>query len=132
MASMEDNKRVALDTWRALLRADVRAAFANMTDDVTWRIPGLIAPISGLRRGKGEIVDFLRWAAQAFPEGLRTEVIGAFADGDTVILELVNRSTAANGRPYENEYCFVFDFQDGKICRVREYVDTQKAVAILS
>jgi hypothetical protein len=32
-------------------------------------------------------------------------------DRRTVVLELVNRSTAANGRAYENEYCFVFEIE---------------------
>ena len=124
------NKRLALETWEAFRRGDVKSAFANMTDDVTWWIPGMLPP-SGLKRGKEEIVGFLRWAAKTFPPGFRTEVRGAYADGDTVVVELVNRSTAANGRSYENEYCFVFAFENGRIRAVREYVDTQKAAALI-
>jgi ketosteroid isomerase-like protein len=33
--------------------------------------------------------------------------------------------------PYENEYCFVFEIEGGKIRRIREYVDTQKAKELL-
>lgn len=131
MMTATEKKQLVLDTWEAFRRGDVKAAFANMTDDVTWWIPGLIAPIAGMKRGKPEIVGFLRWAASTFPSGFRSEVRGVFADGDTVILELVNRSTTAAGRPYENEYCFVFDLDGEKIRAVREYVDTQKAAAIL-
>ena len=125
------NKRLALETWESLRRGDVKAAFANMSDDVTWWIPGMIEPVSGLKRGKTEILGFLRWAAETFPPGMQTEVRGAYADGNTVILELNNRSTAANGRAYENDYCFVFVIEDGRIRAVREYVDTQKAVATI-
>ena len=131
MMTAAEKKQLVLDTWEAFRCGDVKTAFANMTDDVTWWIPGLIAPIAGMKRGKPEIVGFLRWAASTFPSGFRSEVRGVFADGDTVILELVNRSTTAAGRPYENEYCFVFDLDGEKIHAVREYVDTQKAVAIL-
>ena len=46
-----------------------------------------------------------------------------------MIVELTNRSTTAGGRPYENEYCFVYDLEGGKIRAIREYVDTEKAVA---
>jgi ketosteroid isomerase-like protein len=38
----------------------------------------------------------------------------------------------ANGKDYENEYCFVFEIESGKIRRVREYVDTQKAKDLMS
>ena|SRR5436309_247633 len=132
MATLEDNKRLALDTWEALRRGDVKSAFGNMRDDVTWRIPGMLPPVSGLKRGKEEILGFLRWAAATFPSGLQTEVKGVYGDGGIVVLELVNRSTAANGRPYENEYCFVFEVEGGKIRAVREYVDTQKVDAIVN
>jgi ketosteroid isomerase-like protein len=102
-----------------------------MRDDVTWRIPGMLLP-SGLKRGKEEILGFLRWAATTFPAGFQTEVKGVYGDGGNVVLELVNRSTAANGRPYENEYCFVFEVEGGRIRAVREYVDTQKVDAIVN
>ena len=132
MATLEENKRLVLETWEALRRGDVKAAFASMTDDVTWRIPGMIGPVSGLKRGKSEIIEFLRWAAKTFPPGMRTEVCGVYAEAGTVVLELVNRSTTAKGKPYENEYCFVFEVEGGKVRHVREYVDTQKVDAILS
>jgi len=132
VATIEDNKRLALDTWEALRRGEVKSAFAKMADDVTWRIPGLLPPVSGLKRGKEEILGFLRWAAATFPSGFQTEVKGVYGDGGTVVLELVNRSTAANGRPYENEYCFVFEVDGRKIRAVREYVDTQKVDAIIN
>lgn len=127
-----EKKQLVLDTWEALRRADVTTAFRNMHDDVTWWIPGSIEPISGMRRGKDEILGFLRWAAKTFPSGFRSEVRGVHGDGDTVVVELVNRSTTAGGRPYENEYCFVFELRDDKIHAVREYVDTQKAVALIA
>lgn len=129
--TVDEKKRLVLDTWEAFRSGQVKAALANMTDDVTWWIPGLIEPISGLRRGKAEIVEFLRWAATTFPSGFRSEVRGIYAEGDTVVLELVNRSTTAKGTAYENDYCFVFVLEGEKIRAVREYVDTQKAVSII-
>ena len=44
--------------------------------------------------------------------------------GNTVIVELTNRGTPDNGKRYENEYCFLYEIEDGKIRRIREYVDT--------
>jgi ketosteroid isomerase-like protein len=39
---------------------------------------------------------------------------------------LTNRGKVSNGKQYENEYCFVFELENGKVRRIREYVDTQK------
>ena len=66
-----------------------------------------------------------------FPEGMKSEITRAYATDDAVILELTNRGKVNNGKFYENEYCFVFELENGKIRRIREYVDTQKAKDIL-
>jgi limonene-1,2-epoxide hydrolase len=87
--------------------------------------------VSGLKRGKDEILKFMSSVGQVFPEGLQSEINRAYADGNTVILELTNRGKVSNGKQYENEYCFVFEIEDGKIRRIREYADTQKAKEIL-
>jgi hypothetical protein len=62
---------------------------------------------------------------------MQTEIRRLYGDGDTVVVELTNRAKTAKGRDYENEYCFVFEIEGGKIRRVREYTDTAKAKAIL-
>lgn len=36
---------------------------------------------------------------------------------------MTNRGKAFNGKDYENEYCFIFEVENNKIRRVREYVD---------
>ena len=48
------------------------------------------------------------------------------ADGDVVIVEERMRATLAGGRPYENDYCFVFTVAGDTIRKVREYMDTRK------
>jgi ketosteroid isomerase-like protein len=37
------------------------------------------------------------------------------------------QATLANGRPYDNDYCFIFELTDGRIRRVREYMDTHRS-----
>jgi uncharacterized protein len=101
-----------------------------MADNVSWLVPGN-TPTSGLKRGKEEILKFMSGFSQAFPEGMKIEIRKTYCDGDTVILELTNRGKVSNGKNYENEYCFVFELENDKIRRIREYVDTQKAKDLL-
>ena len=127
----EQKKELVTKTWTAFGKGDVKAAFANMSDSVSWLVPGSTPNVSGLKRGKDEILKFMAGVGNVFPEGLQSEIRRTYCDGDAVILELTNRGKVSNGKNYENEYCFIFELEDGKIRRIREYVDTQKAKEIL-
>ena len=39
------------------------------------------------------------------------------------------RSTLAHGGHYDNDYCFVFELDNGLISRVREHMDTERGAA---
>jgi len=130
--TIEENKRFVTQTWQRLLGGDVEGALVNFSDDVTWFLTGKLEGVSGLKKGKGAVREFLGGVRQAFPEGLKTEIKKAYGEGDTVVVELVNRGTSATGKPYENEYCFVFDLVGGKIRAIREYVDLEKAKIAVS
>jgi ketosteroid isomerase-like protein len=130
--TIEGNKELVKRTWQTLLGGNPDAALANLTDDVTWFVTGTLKGVSGLKKGKEAVRAFVGSVAQAFPGGLETEIKNTYGEGDTVILELVNRGTSVRGKPYENEYCFIFDLAGGKIRAVREYVDLAKATVALA
>ncbi len=92
---------------------------------------GNIPGVSGVKRGKDEILKFMGAFASKIPEGMHSEITRAYSDGNAVILEPTNKAKVSNGKSYENEYCFVFEIENGKIRRIREYTDTQKAKDIL-
>jgi uncharacterized protein len=124
--SVESNKELVVKTWNAFVKGDIKTAFENMSDEISWLIPGNLPNLSGMKKGKAGIIDFARNAAKVFPNGLQCEIRRVYGDGDTVLIELTNRGKLFNGKDYENEYCFVFEVEGNKIRRVREYVDTQK------
>jgi uncharacterized protein len=130
--SVEQNKELVAKTWQALVAGDLKAAFANMSDEISWLIPAGAGELGGLKRGKAALLEFFRAAAKMFPGGLKTEIRRVYGDGDTVIAELVNRGKLFNGRDYENEYCFIFELENGKVRRIREYVDTAKVRDLMS
>jgi uncharacterized protein len=129
--TVDQNKAIVTQTWQALVKGDINSAFANMSDEVSWLIPGNL-PVSGLKRGKPAVLDFLCSAANMFPKGLASEIRRVYGEGDVVIVELTNRGKLANGRDYENEYCFIYEIEGGKIRRIREYVDTHRYHDLMS
>jgi len=126
--SVEDNKKLVMDTWLAFWRGDIEEGVANMTDDIAWFTPGT-NQFSGWKRGKDAIRAFRFGELDIFEE-LKREIIGLYGDGDTVVMEALAVGRLRNGAPYENAGCVVWQIRDGKIHTVRQYVDTQKAAAI--
>ena len=129
--SAEQNKEMVKTTWMAFAKGDIKTAFGNMADNVSWLVPGSIDGVSGVKRGKDEILKFMAGIGPRLEGGMDSVVSRAYADGDTVILEVTNKAKTKSGKTYENEYAFVFEIENGKIRRVREYTDTQKAKDIL-
>lgn len=47
------------------------------------------------------------------------------AEGEVVVVEHRLSATLPNGRSYLNDYCFVYEVRNGKVWRIREYMDTR-------
>lgn len=126
-------KNAVLEAWKAFASRDQPRIEACFTPDAEWLAPRGNATALYLRYpdhmvGRKQIAVFL--AAEfhkLFVSDVRVDIKTVLADGHVVVLEERMRATLANGRAYENDYCFFFELDDeGRIHRVREYMDTQR------
>jgi ketosteroid isomerase-like protein len=108
--------------------SDLQGALALMSEDATWRIPGKkeLSPAAGVYT-KERIGRLFQRMLDALSTGLRMTVTSSLAVGDRVALEAISSGDLKNGRLYRQEYHFLMEFREGKICAVREYLDTQHA-----
>jgi ketosteroid isomerase-like protein len=126
------NKQLVMKAWGEFATRDpdrVRAVFAP---DAEWLAPARNATALALDGthhlvGRERIVRFLTSEfGTVFVADVAIDFRGVYADGGTVVVEERMRATLANGGHYDNDYCFVFEMEDGRIRRVREYMDTQR------
>lgn len=68
---------------------------------------------------------------EVFPEGIRFEILDMIAEGDKVAVEATSEGKHISGAIYTNEYHFLFELRDGKLVRLKEYMDTERATDIL-
>jgi ketosteroid isomerase-like protein len=61
----------------------------------------------------------------------RNEAQRFIAEGEYVVVECRGRVTTKSGKPYNNHYCYVCRFADGKLRELTEYMDTELAVSAL-
>ncbi|MBE7368962.1 nuclear transport factor 2 family protein [Ramlibacter pallidus] len=129
----EQAKRSVMDAWQAFGSRDAERIRACLAPDVQWLAPPGNATAVALDYthhmvGPDSIVHFLvALFPRLFVADVQVEFGRVLCDGREVILEERMRATLANGRPYENDYCFIFTLDaEGRIERVREYMDTRK------
>jgi ketosteroid isomerase-like protein len=123
--STERNTQVGIDFFNLLGRGAIDAALALATDDMTYWIAGKPGSVPSCgTRGKKEMRRLFEGMLQAIDGGMAFTVKGSTAEGDRVALEIEGQSRRKNGRAYDNEYHVLLRFRDGKICAVREYLDT--------
>jgi len=115
--------------WAAFASRNAEVIAHHFADDAEWIAPpgngtalALGAP-DGLV-GAGAIAQFIAADMHRLFVDVHTEIRGIYADGDTAVVEMRLTSPLPNGARYENDYCFVFTARDGRITRMREYMDT--------
>ena len=124
----ERNRVIAQRFFELFSASDIDGVLALMTDDATWRIPGKKELTMSLGvYSKERIGRLFRRMLDNLSTGLRMTVLSSIAEGDRVALEVTSSGDLKNGRLYRQEYHFIMEFRDGKICAVREYLDTQHA-----
>lgn len=125
----EANKQRAMQFFNALGEGDAATLRTLITDDIEVVTPGT-ADVCGVRK-----YDVVVAICNAFPkitrDGVKFEVITLTAEGDRVACELQGRATMANGAAYNNTYHFLVFLRGDKICRIKEYLDTKLADAVL-
>ena len=128
---MSDAKQAAMAVWKAFASRDPAQIRAALTPDAKWIAPpgnatavAAGADAQSLLTVEGIIAFITGTYMKLFPEGAAVEFRKVVAEGSICVIEQDYRAKAANGRVYENRYCWVFETRDGKVCEMREYMDT--------
>lgn len=68
---------------------------------------------------------------EAFPEGVRFEILDITAQEDRVAIEAESFARHASGKDYHNEYHFLARLRGGKIVEFKEYCDTEHITDVI-
>ncbi len=136
--SASANKKLMQDIFAAAASPDPsvrdRSLFtASLADDAKWIVTGQYS-WSRTFAGKDAILNDLHgYVRTRLRDRTRTVAERFIADGDIVVVEAKGDNVTPAGVRYDNDYCLVFRFEDGKIKEIREYCDsvlTEKALGL--
>jgi len=125
-----DNKQVVFELWKAFGTRSREKIRPLLAPDIRWIAPDGNATALALGKPAGfsdreSMMDFIcDDFTRLFVSDLNVEIKSAVCEGEIVVLEQRFRATLCNGRPYQNDYVFVFEVRDGLVQQMREYMHT--------
>ena len=123
--SLEENKKIVQKFYDAANIGDMETCFGLLADDIVWSNSGSTS-LSGTFRGKEELYEKLLGPLfGALKGGIQTTVHRLIAEGDYVVARTSGQAETTDGRPYNNNYCWIIRIADGKFAEVTEFMDTE-------
>ena len=112
-------------------RGDWQAFVDVLSEDAEWTVIGSTG-WSKTYRGKPQILSDLFAPLQRVLAPPRTShALYMIAEGNMVAVQGQGNNTTRDGRRYDNTYCWIFAFRDGKVMGVTEYADTELMRTVL-
>jgi ketosteroid isomerase-like protein len=123
--STQENVQVVKDFFAAMGRGGKQGLLALSAEDIEWIIPGEDWPLAGTHRGHAGLAAVLQKASEtvetSFPEP--PEFV---AQGDRVlVVGVATGKIKATNRTFKDDWVFAITVRNGKVAKIREYIDTQ-------
>ena len=123
--SIEENVQIVKDFFAAMGSYNKQDLLALVAEDIEWIIPGEDWPLAGTHRGHPELAAVLHKASDEV-EMTYPEPPEFVAQGDRVlVVGVATGKIKATNKPFKDDWVFDITVRDGKVTKIREYVDTQ-------
>lgn len=126
-----ENKQLMENICSELEKGNGQPFLESMADDFCWHITGT-TKWSGTYKGKASVRrDLLGPLMSQFVERYTNVPVRLIAEDDFVVVECRGKATTKSGKSYNNTYCWVCRFGNGKLRELTEYLDTELVTAAL-
>ena len=123
--STQENVQTVKNFLAALGGRDRQGLMALAAEDMEWIIPGEDWPLAGTHRGHAGLENLLQTANETVETSYPVPP-QFIAQGDqVVVVGFATGRIKATNRTFEDHWVFVITVRDGKLTKVREYIDTQ-------
>lgn len=120
-----DNKRLMQGIFAEISKGNLEPLIDAMAEDMKWTWMGTGRWCHTFEGKKSVVNELLAAVKETLSESFEVIPHNFIAEGDHVVIEHSGRNTTSDGRPYNNSYCWVCRFADGRLCELREYMDTE-------
>lgn len=125
MKTAQSNKELVAKSFENWI-ARSGTPFDLLADNVQWTIAGSSKQAKAYTSKKQLIEEVLDPLNARLSKRITPEVKGIYADGNMVVVLWKSSAQTNNGHPYNGEYAWFMEFQDGKVIQVKAFLDNQK------
>jgi ketosteroid isomerase-like protein len=123
--SIEKNVQIVKDFFAAIGSGDKQRLLSLVAEDIEWIVPGEDWPLAGTHRGHAGFADVLKKASEEI-EMTYPKPPEYVAQGDRVlVVGVATGKIKATNRVFEDHWVFAITVRNGKVMKIREYIDTQ-------
>src|ERR1700677_4761722 len=123
--TIEENVQIVKYFFAAMGGHNKQDLLALVAEDIEWIIPGEDWPLAGTHRGRAELAAVLQKASEEV-EMTYPEPPEFVAQGDRVlVVGVATGKIKATNKPFKDNWVFDITVRNGKVTRIREYIDTQ-------
>jgi ketosteroid isomerase-like protein len=98
---------------------------ALVAEDIQWIIPGEGWPLAGTHRGHAELGAVLQKASEEIETRYPTPPEFVVQGDRVLVVGVATGKIKATNKPFKDNWVFDITVRDGKLTKIREYVDTQ-------
>jgi ketosteroid isomerase-like protein len=125
LMSTEQNVQIVKDFFAAIGSGDKQGLLTLVAEAVEWIIPGEDWPLAGTHRGHAGLAKVLQKASDEM-EMTYPRPPEFVAQGDRVlVVGVATGKIKATDKAFKDDWVFAITVQNGKIAKIREYIDTQ-------
>ena len=123
--STKQNVQIVKDFFAAIGANNKHDVLALSAEDIEWIVPGEDWPLAGTHRGHAGLENVLQKANETV-ETSYPEPPEFIAQGDRVlVVGFATGRIKATNRKFEDHWVFDITVRNGKVTKIREYIDTQ-------
>jgi ketosteroid isomerase-like protein len=129
--SAAENKQLMQNICAELAKGNGQSFVESMGDEFCWTVTGTTKWSKTYEGKEAVLTELIRPLFAQFADQYTNTAHRFIAEDDYVVVECRGRVTTKKGMPYNNTYCWVCRFADGKMQELTEYLDTQLVTSTL-
>jgi len=123
--STQENVQIVKDFFAAMGGYNEQDLLALAAEDIEWIIPGDGWPLAGTYRGHAGLQDALSKANKTVETSYPKPPEFIAQEDRVLVVGNATGTISATGKPFVDDWVFDVTVRNGKVTRIREYIDTQ-------